>query len=119
MIILRNLHKTRNLKNDEKSRSYQSADPTPPMSYFGSTRRILVWASKPRSMALTLTGRTVSVPGIMLIMVGMTCWYMIWGHGSSRPSVPRQQRKSLHFQRAQLAAKYAVMAGRMKQPEEQ
>jgi len=59
------------------------------------------------------------MPGIMLIMVGMTCWYMIWAVAPPYRLFRRQQRKSLHLQRAQLAAKQAVMARPMKQPEEQ
>lgn len=90
-----------------------------PMSYIGSTRRILPWASRPRPVALAITVWTTVILGLILIWALITCWYLLWGiFLVPYRLIRRQQRKALHVQRAQLAAMQTFMAGQMKQPPE-
>jgi hypothetical protein len=72
-----------------------------------------------RSTALAITVWTASVLGIMLGFAVITCWYLIWGlFLVPYRLLRRQQRKSQHLQRAQLATMQAMMADQMKQPED-
>lgn len=58
--------------------------------------------------------------GIILALLLITCWYLIWGiFLVPYRLLRRQQRKSQHLQRVQLAAMQAMMAGQTKRPEDQ
>jgi Flp pilus assembly protein TadB len=94
-----------------------------PMSYVGSTRRVLVWARHDRATWAEIAAWTAAVLGLLLIWTLLATWYVlifvVFGiFVFPYRLIRRSQRKSAHVQRVQLATMQAMMAGQMKHPEE-
>ena len=93
-----------------KSQTYAS-----PMSYVGSTRRILAWAKKAgvRNAGLAVLVWVVAIFSMVLIWAFLLLWYfIIFGLFGifvfPFRSVRRSQRKSEHIQRQTLATQQAM-----------
>jgi hypothetical protein len=91
-----------------------------PMSYVGSTRRILRWGRKDRPVWAQVLAWAGAVLGILLAWTFLAGWYVIIFGVFGIFAIPyrlhrRNQRKELHLQRTQLATMQAMMAGQMKQ----
>lgn len=93
-----------------------------PMSYVGSTRRMLSWARKGRPIWAEVFVWTGVVLGLLLTWALLAVWYFIIFVVFGLFVIPfrlhrRAQRKELQLQKAQLATMQAMMAGQMKAEE--
>jgi hypothetical protein len=93
-----------------KSRSYAS-----PMSYVGSTRRIIAWSSKlaKRSPAFAVLGWVAGIMAMLFMWTFLLFWYFIVFGLFGLLMIPwrlirRSQRKSLHVQQTSLATQQAM-----------
>jgi type II secretory pathway pseudopilin PulG len=94
-----------------KSKSYAS-----PMSYVGSTRRIVAWASKlaKRSPAYAFLGWAAAVVAMLFMWSFLLVWYFIVFGLFGLLMIPwrlirRSQRKNLHVQQTSLATQQAML----------
>jgi len=94
-----------------KSKSYAS-----PMSYVGSTRRIVAWASKlgKRSPAFAILGWSAAVMAMLFMWSFLLFWYFIVFGLFGILMIPwrlirRSQRKNLHVQQTSLATQQAML----------
>jgi hypothetical protein len=94
-----------------KSKTYAS-----PLSYVGSTRRIVGWSSKlaKRSPAYAVLGWTACVLALLFMYVFLLFWYIIVFGLFGIFMFPyrlirRSQRKNLHVQQTSLATQQAML----------
>jgi Flp pilus assembly protein TadB len=92
-----------------------------PISYIGSTRRVMKWADRDRGQLAKVAVWTAVILGLVLVWAFVTVWYVVVLGVFGIFTFPyrlirRSQRKTQHLQRAQLAAMQTLMAGQMKQP---
>lgn len=94
-----------------KSQSYAA-----PLSYVGSTRRLIAWATKfgERSGGLAVVGWTLAIITMILAWVFVTAWYLVIFGLFGVFVIPyrlirRSQRKSTHVQRTMLATQQAML----------
>jgi hypothetical protein len=94
-----------------KSKTYAS-----PMSYVGSTRRILAWSSKlaKRSPSFAVLGWTAGVLAMLFMWTFLLFWYLIVFGLFGILMIPwrlirRSQRKNLHVQQTSLATQQAML----------
>jgi hypothetical protein len=94
-----------------KSKTYAS-----PMSYVGSTRRIVSWASKlaKRSPAFAILGWAAAVVAMLFMWSFLLVWYFIVFGLFGLLMIPwrlirRSQRKNLHVQQTSLATQQAML----------
>jgi len=94
-----------------KSKTYAA-----PMSYVGSTRRIVAWASKlaKRSPAYAVLGWTAGVMAMLFMWSFLLVWYFIVFVLFGLLMIPwrlirRSQRKNLHVQQTSLATQQAML----------
>ena len=94
-----------------------------PMSYAGSTKRMLAWARQDRSTGAQIAVWTAVIVGLLIVWAFLAAWYVLIFGLFGLFVIPyrlirRSQRKSAQVQRAQLATMQAMMAGQMKHPEQ-
>jgi hypothetical protein len=94
-----------------------------PMSFVGSTRRILRWTDRDRATWSQIAVWTAVALGLVLVWALLLNWYFVIFVVFGIFVIPyrlirRSQRKSAHLQRVQLATMQAFMAGQMKDPEQ-
>jgi hypothetical protein len=93
-----------------KSKTYSS-----PMSYIGSTRRILAWATKfgKRTPAFAVVGWLLAVSALLFMWSFLTIWYSVilfFGFVViPYRLIRRSQRKNLHVQQTSLATQQAML----------
>jgi hypothetical protein len=94
-----------------KSQTYAS-----PLSYVGSTRRILAWVSKAskRSPAFTILTWTAAILAMLFMWVFLFFWYFVVFFLFGIFTFPyrfirRSQRKNLHVQQTALATQQAML----------
>ena len=94
-----------------KSKTYAS-----PMSYVGSTRRIVAWSSKlaKRSPAYAVLGWILGILALLFVWVFLLFWYFIVFGLFGILMFPyrlirRSQRKNLHVQQTSLATQQAML----------
>ncbi len=94
-----------------KSKTYAS-----PMSYVGSTRRIVAWASKlaKRSPAYAVLGWAAAVVAMLFMWSFLLVWYFIVFGLFGLLMIPwrlirRSPRKNLHVQQTSLATQQAML----------
>jgi hypothetical protein len=94
-----------------KSKTYAS-----PMSYVGSTRRIIAWASKmaKRSPAFAVLGWTAGIIAMLFMWTFLLFWYLVVFVLFGIFTFPyrlirRGQRKNLHTQQTSLATQQAML----------
>jgi hypothetical protein len=94
-----------------KSKTYAS-----PMSYVGSTRRIVGWSSKlaKRSPAYAVLGWTAGILALLFMWVFLLFWYFVVFGLFGILMIPwrlirRSQRKNLHVQQTSLATQQAML----------
>lgn len=84
-----------------------------PMSYIGSTRRILAWAHRERTSLPAAAVWTVAITGVVGAFMLVSVWYMLTFGLLWVVMVPwrlhrRGQRKALQLQQVQLATMQAM-----------
>jgi uncharacterized protein HemY len=94
-----------------------------PMSYVGSTRRMLAWAQQDRATGAQIAVWTATILGLLIVWAFLAAWYLVIFGLFGLFVIPyrlirRSQRKSAQVQRVQLATMQAMMAGQMKHPEQ-
>jgi len=94
-----------------KSQTYSA-----PLSYVGSTRRLIAWAAKAakRSPVFALLAWTLAVITMLLAWAFVTCWYVVVFGLFGIFMIPyrlvrRSSRKSQHIQRTALATQQAML----------
>ena len=94
-----------------KSKTYAS-----PMSYIGSTRRIVGWSSQlaKRSPAYAVLGWTLGISALLFMYVFLLFWYFVVFGLFGVLMIPyrlirRSQRKNLHVQQTSLATQQAML----------
>jgi hypothetical protein len=93
-----------------KSQSYSA-----PLSFIGSTRRIVAWATKlaQRSPTWAILGWTLAIVGMLSAWAFILCWYVVIFGFFGILVIPyrlvrRSQRKNLHMQRTALATQQGL-----------